>query len=256
MKYVKLFESFNDYPKSKEEVADVLRKNNIWSYKINDDLSVDVKDVRFYIENPTRVINWILKLPLKFNNINGNLDCNNLQLRTLEGCPNKIGGSLFCGNNQLTTLRGAPKEVGGNFDCSEQVDRLLQSSKGIKSRLVSLRGGPKKVGGSFYCKINQLSTLEGAPKEVEGNFDCSYNKLTTLRGAPEYVGGNFDCSNNPVHSLYLLFDGNYKWLNNSIKEYSWLHGTEIIEHRLIDVFLDDDKPAPDLSNIDKIYTIT
>jgi hypothetical protein len=34
-----------------------------------------------------------------------------------------------------------------------------------------------------------------------------------------------------------------------------LHGTEISRMRLTDVFLDDDKPEPDLSKIDKIYTI-
>ena len=60
---------------------------------------------------------------------------------------------------------------------------------------------------------------------------------------------------NPVYSLFELFAEDYKWFKNSIKEYSWLHGTEIIEHRLIDVFLDEDLPEPDLSNIDKIYKI-
>ena len=104
------------------------------------------------------------KLPVKFKDVGRNFYCNNNQLTSLEGAPEKVGGSFYCISNQLTSLEGAPKEVGGYFDCRD----------------------------------NQLTSLEGAPKEVGGDFDCSDNQLTSLEGAPEKVGGNFDCSINPI----------------------------------------------------------
>jgi hypothetical protein len=193
MKHIKLFESFEGFPNTEEEIDRICRKYGIMDYTINEDMSIDVDgSVSFYDRG-------LSKIPLKFN---------------------KVSRDFGCNDNKLTTLEGSPKEVGGHF----------------------------------YCNYNQLTTLEGSPKEVGGNFHCGNNKLTTLEGAPKYVGGYFYCRNNPVYSLYVLFN-DYKWFKNSIKEYSWLHGTEIIEHRLIDVFLDDNKPAPDLSKIDKIYTI-
>ena len=215
MKYVKLFESFNDFPNTKEEIDEVCKKYGIKNYTINEDMSIDV-DGSVYLSKK-----GLSKLPLRFN---------------------KVSGYFYCNDNQLTTLEGGPKEVDGDFHCAG-------------NQFTTLGGAPNKIGGHFWCYDNQLTTLEGGPKEVGRSFYCNNNQLTTLEGAPEYVGGNFVCRNNPVYSLYRLFNYNYKWLNNSIKEYSWLHGTEIIEHRLIDVFLDDDKPEPDLSKIDKIYTI-
>ena len=193
MRHIKLFESFNDFPNTKEEIDSICKKYNITNYTINPDMSIDVDGyVDLYFKG-------LSKLPLKFN---------------------KVGGHFYCQGNKLNNLDGAPNTV----------------------------------GFSFYCNYNQLTTLEGAPEYVGGHFYCHNNQLTTLDGSPKEVGGNFYCEYNPVNSLYILFN-NYKWFKNSIKEYSWLHGTEISKMRLIDVFLDDNKPEPDLSNIDKIYTI-
>jgi hypothetical protein len=215
MRYVKLFESFNDFPNTKEEIYEVCIKYGINNYTINEDMSIDV-DHGVLLSNK-----GLYKLPLKFN---------------------KVIDYFSCSNNRLTTLEGAPKNVGGNFSCNN-------------NQLTTLAGSPNTIGGYFRCINNKLTTLEGSPKWVGDDFYCSINKLTTIEGSPEYVGGIFNCYTNPIHSLYKLFNYDYKWLKKSIEDYSWLDGTEIIEHRLIDVFLDDDKPEPYLSNIDRIYTL-
>ena len=49
--------------------------------------------------------------------VNGNFNCSNNNLTSLEGAPKEVGGSCYCYENNLTTLEGAPKTVGGNFDC-------------------------------------------------------------------------------------------------------------------------------------------
>ena len=82
MKHIKLFESFNDFPNTKEEIDSICKKYHIIKYTINDDFSIDVEgsvDLRS---------KGLSKLPLKFN---------------------KISGDFYCDDNKLTTLEGAPK---------------------------------------------------------------------------------------------------------------------------------------------------
>ena len=66
---------------------------------------------------------------------------------------NIVNGNFNCINNNLTSLEGGPQKVGGNFNCSN-------------NKLTSLEGGPQKVGGDFYCNSNNLTSLEGGPQEV------------------------------------------------------------------------------------------
>jgi len=162
----------------------------------------------------------LVKLPLKFN---------------------KVSGYFNCYTNELKSLEGSPKEVSGNFVC-------------IDNKLTTLEGSPEIVVGDFYCQSNKLKSLEGSPKEVGGEFNCGNNLLVTLEGGPEEFG-SFYCYTNPIYSLFELFGRNYKWFKESIKEYSWLDGTEIDKMRLIDVFLDEGRSKPDLSKIHKIYTL-
>ena len=81
----------------------------------------------------------------------GNFDCNNNNLTSLEGAPKEINGSFDCSNNNLTSLEGAPKEINGYFDCSN-------------NNLTSLKDAPKKINGSFDCYNNNLTSLEGLSK--------------------------------------------------------------------------------------------
>jgi hypothetical protein len=97
-----------------------------------------------------------------------------------------IDGNFDCGNNKLTTLENSPKNVSGHFICNNS------------NLLTSLVGAPSSVGGDFWCDYCKLTTLEGAPKFVGESFMCYNNELTSLTGAPKSVGGNFYCSDNPV----------------------------------------------------------
>ncbi|MCK9471987.1 MAG: hypothetical protein M0Q88_09575, partial [Bacilli bacterium] len=47
----------------------------------------------------------------------GNFDCNDNQLTSLEGAPQRVGGFFSCSYNQLTTLEGVPQRVGEYFSC-------------------------------------------------------------------------------------------------------------------------------------------
>ena len=178
MKYIKLFENFEDIHK-------ICKKYGIKNYTINSDGSIDVDgDVILHKEGLT-------KLPLNFNNISGYFNCSNNKLISLEGAPRLVGGYFDCSDNQLTTLEGGPQLVGGSFYCHA-------------NKLTTLEGSPKSVDDDFWCNYNKLTTLEGGPKSVSGNFWIHYNSVLSFEGAPNHVG-DFYCHKNPIENIWDLF---------------------------------------------------
>jgi len=171
MKYLKLFENFEDIGKINESwfrkpfIKRKCDKYGIKNYTINSDGSIDVdgdvdlSDMR------------LTKLPIKFNHVSGDFYCDHNRLTTLEGSPKSVGGSFWCHSNQLTTLEGSPQSVSGYFDCG----------------------------------YNNLTTLEGSPKSVGGHFNCYFNKILTFEGAPNHIGGGFYCGKNPIENIWYLF---------------------------------------------------
>ncbi len=105
MKYLKLFESFEDIDK-------ICREYKIRNYTINSDGSIDVDDDYVNLSNK-----GLTKLPLKFNKINGIFDCSYNELTSLEGSPKEVNSTFYCYNNELTSFEFSPKIVRGGFDC-------------------------------------------------------------------------------------------------------------------------------------------
>lgn len=92
-----------------------------------------------------------------------------------------VDGDFNCSNNNLTSLENMPQFIGGAFYCND-------------NQLTSLKGGPKKVGGVFNCRSNQLRSLDGAPRKFEmlwsdfGIFSCGNEAPEFLCGWSETAG--------------------------------------------------------------------
>lgn len=115
--------------------------------------------------------------------------CTDLELDSLEGCPNEVRDGFACDRNNLVSLKGCPSKIGGSFSCSN-------------NNLVTLEGFPEEIGNNFYSYGNNLTSLEGCHVEkMFGTFECSNNSLVSLKGCPDVIGFNFDCSNNKLVSL-------------------------------------------------------
>ena len=155
MKYLKLFENFDD-------IHTICEEYGIKNYTINGDGSIDV-DGSVYLCN----YEGLTKLPLKFNNVSGHFNCDHNNLTTLGGSPKSVGGDFYCNFNNLTSLEGSPKSVGGNFSCSY-------------NKLTTLLGGPKSVVGDFYCKNNEILTFDGAPNHIGRDFYCGDNPIINI----------------------------------------------------------------------------
>ncbi len=115
--------------------------------------------------------------------VQGDFDCSDNNLTSLEGSPKTVTGSFNCECNELTSLEGATENIGNCFTCDH-------------NQLTSLLGAPKNVVGYFSCNGNQLVSLIGAPENVFGNFYCSYNHLTSVIGISRVIGGSFNGRNN------------------------------------------------------------
>lgn len=170
MKYLKRFNE------SESEISDYISG----TYTVNGDGSIDV------VGDVILEDSGISKLPIKFNNINGNFYCYENSLTSLEGSPVEVIG-FYCGDNELTSLEFCPSKVSSHFECHG-------------NELTSLVGCPKTIGGYFNCNRNNLTSLEGCPEYINGNLNCTYNNLYNFYGIGK-VSGNIFSDNNPVNEI-------------------------------------------------------
>ena len=90
-----------------EKIKSECEKYGITIYKINDDGSIDV------FQNVRMGYYSLIRIPLKFNFIDGNLNLSGNNLVSLEGCPKVLTGSLsLLHNKNLKNLEHSPEEVG------------------------------------------------------------------------------------------------------------------------------------------------
>ena len=138
---------------NKKDISRWLDKHDIKDYNILGDNSVNV---RSSVRLCDKLAN-LSKLPLNFNEIDGNFDIS---------------------DNELVSLEGSPKIVHGDF-------------LAFKNEITSLKGGPKEVDGSFIILKNNISSLKFSPSIVKEDFICSHNPLADLDGINTIQGSIF-----------------------------------------------------------------
>jgi len=152
MKYLKLFESFNE-----KYIHKICKQYRIENYTINPDGSIDVNDFVSFFNNS------LTKLPLKFNKVSGYFSCYNNELISLEGSPKEVNGFFDCHNNELTSFEYTPKIIRGDFDCEW-------------NNIKTFEYFPSHVGSTFYCvgnSIHEVWVLFGDITKIEllNDFD-------------------------------------------------------------------------------------
>ena len=121
------------------------------------------------------------------------LFCNNSNISTLEGAPQKCDTFICSYCDKLTTLEGAPQKCDA-FSCS-YCDKLTtlegapqecdtfrcESCDGLKS----LKGAPEKCNNFICDNCHALIDLIGSPQEVTKYFCSNCKKLKSLKGSPK-----------------------------------------------------------------------
>jgi hypothetical protein len=95
-----------------EHVKHYMELQNIESYYINEDYSVDVFQNVFYKT-------MYETEHVKFNILHGNFDCSNSCLTSLKYCPKEIHGNFDCSNTLITTFDYFPENITGVINISK-----------------------------------------------------------------------------------------------------------------------------------------
>lgn len=144
------------YFDNKETIIEWLDDKVKGHYRINEDLSVDVKgDFVCYKADPIRE-----RLPVKFNVVTGDFSWCGCFAISLEGTPRKVGGDFNVNGNDLTSLEGGPEVVKGKYECGD-------------NKLFSLRGACKKPSDysnnpCSWWYDNNPTWYENIHKDLEG----------------------------------------------------------------------------------------
>jgi hypothetical protein len=111
-----------------------------------------------------------------FVDVNGDFKCCSKNLKSFKGIKfGKISGSFECNNNQLTSLEGAPQKVGGDFDCSglfeeafeKAFEIIYEKMEGGMSYGVALLVSKSKISKAHWNKLDKSSIERMDPKEVD-----------------------------------------------------------------------------------------
>ena len=78
----------------RQQIIDWLDSMEITNYTINDDLTIDGKNVDISHKSLTHFPKFI-----KFKHVDGNFYCHDNSLISLEGCPSSVGGKFYCHDN-------------------------------------------------------------------------------------------------------------------------------------------------------------
>lgn len=129
---------------NKDDISKWLNGHNIKKFTILSDNSVNVQgDVKL-----SNSLENMIKLPINFNEVDGNFDISDNVLTSLEGSPQKVTGDFLAYKNELYSLQGGPKEVGKNFVV-------------LKNNIRSLENSPSIVNDDLICSHNPLTSLDG-----------------------------------------------------------------------------------------------
>jgi hypothetical protein len=142
---------------TRSEIEKWLKKDDVHSFKIHDDLSVDVfsdNNVGCQLTGSSYPY-----LPVDFNFCESFLVLPPT-LTTLEGAPRRVSDLATIYANNLHTLAGCPQEA--------ESDITIRNAAHLKN----LKGGPRIVRDSFYVSRNNFDTLIGLPEEIHVLFEC------------------------------------------------------------------------------------
>ncbi len=115
-----------------EKIKTNCEKYRITNYRINDDGSINV------FQNVRMGYYSLIKIPLKFNFIDGDFSLSGNNLVSLEGCPKVLTGSLsLLHNKNLKNLEHSPEEVGRKIFLRFSG---IESLKGLKVPYSKLNG--------------------------------------------------------------------------------------------------------------------
>ncbi len=216
---MKLFNKLVDHAIDNLAKGEFLQNRILVSTYLKSYLSLNSDDFEIVKKDGSLVVNVhrslllknLNKIPVKFNQIKGDLTIRDCFFENLMGVPEQINGKLNISDCQnLKSLEGGPLLVSDDFSVSNtSLETLQYFPKCLKdisiiknSYLSSLQGIQQEVFGNFIINYqNNLKILEHCPQHIKGNFGLEKNGLESLLGMATYIGGNVFINGNCLINL-------------------------------------------------------
>lgn len=168
---MKLYEiTGSKFPTTREEVANILYDYRIYSYIINDDLTVNING------NISLANYKFSHFPVKFGTVSGNFNCSdNSSLLSLEGAPTSLTGSFICTYcPNITALEGIGEVLSGAkgllYFTWEYIDKgglgFLQTEA---SRLAEISTAPFKIINKYMKRKDDI--FECQSELIEAGYE-------------------------------------------------------------------------------------
>ena len=184
----------NYFLQSKEEIKKWLKEVGVKKYKMNDDLTVDVKgDVDISGKNLT-------KIPIKFNKINGDFECGHNKLTSLKGCPDTVKGDFDCKDNLIISFEFMPKKITGRYffwgNDIKSVDFLVAFNENIAYFLIKALSFHSWLPLKNMLKtINEMSSIYKEKTDIVNNY-INVIKGKKIKNIDEFIQELYENINN------------------------------------------------------------
>ena len=205
------------------ELRPLLDLNN---YEETHVLNIPSKYATMYTSRGSDVEKYLIKdgkLRYNFGVVEGDFNCANTSLTSLEGCPTEVKRSFNISGTAITSLKGCPKKVGKNFIATnvEQLTKIddfpeyvgnavdlrnytIKSIEGLYKTTIgealnlggcditSLKGVPASFNGDLVARGTSIETLEGCPEHLNSLDVSECSSLESLKGKPRVVESYID----------------------------------------------------------------
>lgn len=176
--------------------------------------TVDIEqDVNLHYENHnTKSLD---KIPIQFNNVKGNFNCENNAITSLRGCPKKVEGNFSCCNNKLTSLKYMPEEIKGHINFHYNPLKSLEGLNTMNHAV--LRAIMQKYSHLDWLPLKNLITDETAYLIYFGDL-----KITFI--IKQYLGfiknGIMDDAILTIQKIYEFLSDNCNRTDRKEKDYA------------------------------------
>lgn len=211
-----------------KEIKVLCTKYRIVNFRINSDYSIDVfGDVNLSNKNLNRI-------PIKFDEIYGNFECNFNNLKDLTNCPRIIHGNFSVYSNQIKDLSIHPEYIQGCFQIGQ-------------NKIKEATTFPI-VGNTLQIDSNLLEHLS-----YDGRVIATNNKIYSVDNFNTVLSNVGVLLKNPIYELIkYITDAHFYLLGKSVSDTNVQSANDVLE-KIIEFEIVKDTNVIDTISLNSLF---